>query len=376
MSNSSETRSVFWSGPASKDGCLRLLDQRELPQKFDFMDCKTVDSVADAIFTMAVRGAPAIGAAGGFGMAIGAFASEAKDNDTLLKDLVSARKILNQARPTAVNLEWATGRIEELATMLSGKGMDACIIRRAVYDEAQALADDDIRINRAIGGFGAAVVPNKANILHHCNTGALATVGHGTAIGVIYSCQEQRKDIHVWVDETRPRLQGARLTAFELMRAKVPMHLIADNAAGHLMYEGKVDVIVFGADRVAANGDVVNKIGTYKIAVCGRENGVPVYACVPTPTIDLGIKTGREIVIENRTSKEVTHIGEECIAPEGCQVYNPAFDVTPYKYLTGIITEEGICYPPFFKSLAEAKITAEKRLRANWEVRVEEYLKR
>jgi methylthioribose-1-phosphate isomerase len=181
------------------------------------------------------------------------------------------------------------------------------------------------------------------------------------------------KDIHVWVDETRPRLQGARLTAFELMRAKVPMHLIADNAAGHLMYEGKVDIIVFGADRVAANGDVVNKIGTYKLAVCGKENGVPVYACVPTPTIDLTIKAGKDIIIEERSSKEVTHIGDEVVAPAGCPVYNPAFDVTPFKYLTGIVTEEGICYPPFEKSLAEAKKKAETRLREVWEKRKLEY---
>ncbi len=208
--------------------------------------------------------------------------------------------------------------------------------------------------------FGAEIVPENANILHHCNTGSLATVAIGTALGVIYECHQQNKNIHVWVDETRPRLQGARLTAWELMREGVPLHLIADNAAGHLMMTGKVDLVLFGADRVAANGDVANKIGTYKLAVVAAENKIPVYAVVPTSTIDFSFATGETIPIEERCEEEVANVGTQRIAPENCPVYNPAFDVTPHKYLTGIITEKGICYPPFDKSL---RATLENRSR-------------
>lgn len=229
-------------------------------------------------------------------------------------------------------------------------------------EAAQALAEEDVAINRRLSQFGAEVVPHGANILHHCNTGALATVDIGTAIGVIYEAHTQGKNVHVWVDETRPRLQGARLTAWELMREGVPMHLIADNAAGYLMLAGKVDVVLFGADRVARNGDVVNKIGTYKLAVVAKENHVPVYACVPTSTIDLTFLDGRTIPIEERSAEEVTMVGSVRIAPENCPVFNPAFDVTPSTYLTGIVTEEGICYPPFDVSLAKAKAAAEKRM--------------
>lgn len=228
---------------------------------------------------------------------------------------------------------------------------------------AQALAEEDVAINKRLSEFGAEVVPRGANVLHHCNTGALATVDIGTAIGVIYECHRQGKGVHVWVDETRPRLQGARLSAWELLREGVPMHLIADNAAGHLMLAGKVDVVLFGADRVAANGDVVNKIGTYKLAVVAKENAVPVFACVPTSTIDLTFADASGIPIEEREAEEVTVVGGVRIAPPDCPVYNPAFDVTPHKYLTGIITEEGVCYPPFTESLARAKAKAEQRQR-------------
>jgi methylthioribose-1-phosphate isomerase len=220
-----------------------------------------------------------------------------------------------------------------------------------------------VAINRQMGFNGAAVVPDGANLLHHCNTGALAAVDFGTALGVVYACKEQGKQIHVWVDETRPRLQGARLTAWELMRAEIPMHLIADNAAGHLMRAGKVDVVIFGADRIAANGDVANKIGTYKVAVVARENGIPVYCVAPTSTVDLALASGEQIPIEERSAEEVTHIEGVTFAPQGVPVYNPAFDVTPHKYLTGIVTEEGICYPPITQSLRRAKETAEQRIR-------------
>lgn len=229
---------------------------------------------------------------------------------------------------------------------------------------AQALAEEDVDINRRLSEFGATIVSPGSNILHHCNTGALATVDIGTALGVIYECHKQGKGIHVWVDETRPRLQGARLTAWELMREGVPMHLIADNAAGYLMLSGKVDVVLFGADRVAANGDVVNKIGTYKLAVVAKENKIPVFACVPTSTIDLTFLNAMTIPIEERDALEVTCIRGVQIAPDNCPVFNPAFDITPHHYLTGIITEEGICYPPFETSLANAKAKAEQRTHA------------
>ena len=283
-----------------------------------------------------------------------------------VEKLAATKKYLDSARPTAVNLEWATGRIMELVQLLHTR-TNPTKLAELILREAKEVADQDREINRRLGDYGAKIVPNKANILHHCNTGALATIGRGTALGVIYTAFEQGKDVHVWVDETRPRLQGAKLTTFELMHAGVPLHLIPDNAAGLLMYQGKVDLIVFGADRVAANGDVANKVGTMKVAICGKEMGVPVYACVPTPTIDLNIASGRDIVIEERSPEEVVVVGSTRLAPEGCPVFNPAFDVTPAKYLTGIITEEGICYPPFEKSLAEAKARAEARTREAWE---------
>ena len=357
--------SVSWTGPVDATGYIRMLDQRGLPLKISDIVCKSLEDVHEAIFNMTIRGAPAIGAAGGYGMALAALQTAFKTSQELVDKLKETKKYLDSARPTAVNLEWATGRLLELATVFQPDFAPAQLAQ-LVHREAVSLADQDIVINKRIGSFGAAIVPKGANIIHHCNTGSLATVGHGTALGVIYSAFETDKSIHVWVDETRPRLQGAKLTAFELMQAGVPMHLVADGTAGHLMYEGKVDLVVFGADRVAANGDVANKIGTMKLAVCAREFGVPVYACVPTPTIDLAVATGRQIHIEERTGKEVTHVGAEQVAPDGCQVYNPAFDVTPHKYLTGIITEEGICYPPFERSLRKAKEAAEARLRQEW----------
>jgi methylthioribose-1-phosphate isomerase len=351
-------RTVFWD-----NGQVKMIDQRVLPAEYTVVAFDTVAGVAHSIYDMTVRGAPAIGAAGAYGMALAAATSPAIDRDSLLADLRSAKSILDAARPTAVNLSWATTRLLERAKQQDMQSPDA--IRTALLAEAEALADEDVEINRRIGYFGADVVPDGANILHHCNTGALATVDFGTALGVIFACQEQGKQVHVWVDETRPRLQGARLTAWELMRAEVPMHLIADNAAGHLMRSGRVDVVLYGADRVAANGDVANKIGSYKLAVTARENGIPVYSVVPTSTIDLNLPSGDAIPIEERDAEEVTHINGVAIAPEGVPVYNPAFDVTPHRYLTGIITEEGVCYPPFRVSLRRAKEAAEARIRTN-----------
>ena len=352
-------RTVFW-----QDNRVAMIDQRRLPGELVIATFDTVAEVARSIREMYVRGAPAIGATGAYGMVVAAQASAATDAAGLLADLAAAKTTLDAARPTAVNLSWATARLLEVAEAQTSAGAPPAAITAALLAEAAALADEDVAINRRMGFHGAEVVPDGANILHHCNTGTLAAVDFGTALGVVYACQEQGKQIHVWVDETRPRLQGARLTAWELMRAEVPMHLIADNAAGYLMRSGKVDVVLYGADRVAANGDVANKIGTYKVSVVARENGIPVYAVVPTSTIDLSLPDGDHIPIEERGAEEVTHIGDTVIAPEGVPVYNPAFDVTPHRYLTGIITEEGICYPPFTQSLRRAKETAEARVRA------------
>jgi methylthioribose-1-phosphate isomerase len=348
-------RTLWW-----EDNQLKMVDQRILPLTYDVLSYDDYRDVADAITDMVVRGAPAIGAAGGFGMALAARQSAARDRDGLLADLTAAKKTLDAARPTAVNLSWATARIMDFAEQRN----QVSELVEGILAEAQRIADEDVEINRRIGAHGAEIVPDGANILTHCNAGALATVDFGTTLGVVRAAGEQGKKIHVWVDETRPRLQGARLTAWELMHDEIPMTLIADNAAGMLMRLGRVQVVLYGADRVAANGDVANKIGSYKLAVLAKENGIPCYAVVPTPTIDLSLAHGDLIPIEERGAEEVTMVGVERIAPEGVAVYNPAFDVTPHRYLTGIITEEGICYPPFEISLRKAVEAAEARRQA------------
>uniref|UniRef100_A0A7S3PG52 Methylthioribose-1-phosphate isomerase n=1 Tax=Aplanochytrium stocchinoi TaxID=215587 RepID=A0A7S3PG52_9STRA len=363
---SERPRTVFWvKNPdnASGDGWVKMIDQRQLPSVLTHSECKSYEEVSKCIKEMHVRGAPAIGAAGAYGMAVAAQGwRNSSDVKGLVKCLKEAKEVLDASRPTAVNLTWATSRLLEFAENLMSEGLTVSDIRELLLKEAEALADEDIEINKRMGRIGATVVPENSNILHHCNTGALATVDWGTAIGVIYECHAQKKNIHVWVDETRPRLQGARLSAWELMREGVPLHLIADNAAGLLMLNGKIDIVLYGADRVAANGDVANKIGTYKLSVVARENGIPVYPVVPTSTIDLNITTGSDIPIEERSPEEVTTVGGVRIAPENVPVYNPAFDVTPHRYVTGIITEEGICYPPFEMSLRDAKKKAEARI--------------
>ncbi|MCS6842822.1 MAG: S-methyl-5-thioribose-1-phosphate isomerase [Caldilineales bacterium] len=349
-------RTLWW-----EDGQLKMIDQRLLPLRHEIVSFDDYRAVAKAITDMVVRGAPAIGAAGAYGLALAARQSTARTREGLLADLAAAKRVLDAARPTAVNLTWATRRLFNLAQRLTDAEPDA--LRAALLAEAERLANEDVEINRRMGAHGAAVIPHGANILHHCNTGSLATVDYGTALGVVRAAWERGNPVHVWVDETRPRLQGARLTAWELMQDGIPMTLIADNAAGHLMRSGKVDVVLFGADRVAANGDVANKIGTYKLAVLAKENGIPCYAVVPTSTVDLSLPSGDHIPIEERPWEEVTHIDGVQIAPDDVRVYNPAFDVTPHRYLTGIITEEGICYPPFEISLRRAKEAAEARIR-------------
>lgn len=363
-----EVRPVYF-----EEDKLFLIDQKILPQEFKVVSASTVEEVYSYIKDMTVRGAPAIGAAGAFGIAMAAAASKATTVPDLVAELSKTKDYLDSSRPTAVNLMWATGRLVEIAKAYAElENMDVAKLTKVMADEAQLLAEEDVEINRSLAKFGAELVPVGANVLHHCNTGALATVDIGTALGVIYESHKAGKNIHVWVDETRPRLQGAKLTAWELMRGGVPMHLIVDSAAGMLMANGKVDIFLFGADRVAANGDVANKVGTYKNAVVARENGVPVYACVPTSTVDLTIASGKEIPIEERCAEEVTGEKENRTAPEGVPVFNPAFDVTPAKYLTGIITEVGVCYPPFNVSLKKAKEQAEAMRKEAWLKKLEE----
>lgn len=332
-------RSVEWH-----NGRVRMIDQRLLPAQFQKLECENYQEVAEAIRDMAIRGAPAIGGAAAFGMAVAAHCSQAENRDELLADLREAANTLRAARPTAVNLSWAVARLMRRA---ESEG-DAAAIRKAMLEEAQALADEDVEINRRLGQHGAALVQDGDTILHHCNTGGLATVDYGTALGVIRTAHEQGKQIHVLVDETRPRLQGARLTTWELQQLGVPFTLIVDNAAGHFLRTGQVDIVLVGADRVAANGDVANKIGTYKLALAAHDNGVPFYPCVPTSTIDLALPSGDDIPIEQRPAEEITGVTYQGqpIASEDVHVSNPAFDVTPYRYVSGIVTENGIAYPP------------------------------
>ena len=338
-------RTVEWD----PKGAVKMIDQRRLPLELVVLELADPAEGAAAIEDMAIRGAPAIGAAAAFGLALAARQSRAGSRQALLADLESAAGLLRATRPTAINLFWAIDRMLRCAQSVGGHGPQAVV--EALIAEAQCIADEDVEINRRIGAHGAALVEDGFRILTHCNAGALATVDYGTALAVVRTAHEQGKGIHVWVDETRPRLQGARLTAWELMNEGIPMTLIADNVAGHLLRTGQVDLVVVGSDRTVANGDVANKIGTYKLAVLARENGVPFYAAVPTSTIDLSIQHGDDIPIEERSAEEVTHPGGCQVAPDGVPVLNLAFDVTPHRYVTGIITENGVAYPPFKQSL-------------------------
>ena len=339
-------RTVLWS-----EGAVHMIDQRVLPARFEIAVLRDYREVARAISDMVVRGAPAIGAAAAFGLALAARQTTTDDRLALLREIETAASVLRGARPTAANLGWALDRLLRVA---AGDGLESADdVRRVLLQEAQQLADEDIEVNKRIGAHGAALVADGDTILHHCNTGALATVDYGTALGVIRAAHEQGKGVHVLVDETRPRLQGARLTAWELKRLGVPFDLIVDNAAGHFMRTGQVDAVLVGADRVAANGDVANKIGTYKLAVVAKENGVPFYPVVPTSTIDLSLANGDLIPIEERAASEVLdlQLEGEPVVPEGITARNPAFDVTPHRYITAIVTEKGVVYPPFQRNL-------------------------
>ncbi len=340
-------RTVEWDGDAVK-----MIDQRALPWELAFVRLETVEAVAESIRNMTVRGAPAIGAAAGFGMALAARQSAATTVDALVDDLQNHADLLKSSRPTAVNLAWAVDKLMGIA--VSGEFNSADDIRDVLLGTAQRIADDDVAVNSRMGSNGAALVQDGATILHHCNTGALATVDYGTALGVIRAAFERGKQIHVLLDETRPRLQGSRLSAWELEQLGISYDIIPDTAAGYYMGKGEVDIILVGADRIAANGDFANKIGTYQLAILAKEHGIPFYTVAPTSTIDLSLSSGAEIPIEERNPAEVTTPYGNPIVPETFRARNPAFDVTPQRYLTGIVTENGIAKPPYNRSLARA----------------------
>jgi methylthioribose-1-phosphate isomerase len=339
-------RTVEW-----RDGAVRLIDQRELPRQLRFLDCLTVDKVCEAITSLAVRGAPALGATGGYGVALACATAGGPGvpEATLLRVAAEAADRLIATRPTAVNLAWGVRRVLAAAESAAGGGAEA--VGRAALEEAERLADQDVADNRALGRHGAALVPDGAQVLTHCNAGALACVGYGTALGVIRAAAEAGKNPRVWVDETRPVLQGARLTAWELDRLGITATLVADVMAGSLMASGDVDLVVVGADRVAANGDVANKIGTYSLAVLAAHHGIPFYVAAPTATIDLATVTGAAIPVEERSPDEVHQIGRFRLSPPGMAALNRAFDVTPAALVTAIVTELGVARPRYDESL-------------------------
>jgi methylthioribose-1-phosphate isomerase len=319
-----------------------MIDQTRLPRETVFVTCRSYGEVADAIKTMIIRGAPAIGVAAAMGVAIGVERSE-DDFDLICSTLAATR-------PTAVNLFWGIERMRRLHATLAGQSRAE--VASALIAEARRVKDEDVAICMAIGSHGAPLVPDGKTVLTHCNAGALATAGYGTALGVIRAAVAAGKKIDVFADETRPFLQGARLTAWELQEDGIPTTLITDNMAGHFLKSGRIGCVVVGADRIAGNGDVANKIGTYGVAVLAKENGVPFYVAAPISTLDLTLSSGDQIPIEERSSKEVTEVYGVPVAPEGIAVLNPAFDVTPNRYVAGIITEKGVAYPPFTESLA------------------------
>lgn len=341
------TRTVRWSD----DGVV-LLDQTALPAEERYVTCDTPERVARAIATLEVRGAPAIGVAGAMGVALAALRSPAADVLGLLADVDDAARDIVATRPTAVNLAWAVDRVLDAARAAAGDGPDA--VRQAAVRTAQWLADDDLARCRAIGDAGAPLFEGVDQVLTHCNAGALATVGYGTALGVIRSAHRVNPDLHVWVDETRPVLQGARITAYELARDGIANTVIADGVAASLMAGGRVAAAVVGADRIAANGDVANKIGTYSVAVNCHHHGLPFYVAAPLSTIDLDTATGADIVVEERDPDEVRRYREQLLTPAGAAVHNPAFDVTPAELVTAIITEVGVLRPPYGPAIRDA----------------------
>jgi methylthioribose-1-phosphate isomerase len=328
-----------------------FIDQTKLPTEEVYVTCTTHQQVADVIRNMVVRGAPAIGVAAAMGIALGMKNSNAENGADLKKDFDQICETIRQTRPTAVNLFWAIRRMTEKFESLRARPIAQ--IKQALIEEAQRVHAEDIAANQAMGRHGATLMPSSGGVLTHCNAGALATAGYGTALGVIRAAVEAGKKIHVYADETRPFLQGSRLTAWELMKDGIPTTVISDNMAGVMMQQGKIGAIVVGADRIAANGDVANKIGTYTVAVLAKEHGIPFYVAAPISTVDLATPDGSKIPIEQRNAREVTHIAGKQMVPDGVEIENPAFDVTPAKYVTAVITERGIARAPYGQSLSE-----------------------
>jgi methylthioribose-1-phosphate isomerase len=331
------------------DSGVVFIDQTKLPTEETYVTCTTHQQVADVIRNMVVRGAPAIGVAAAMGIALGLQNSKAENGADLKKDFDQICESIRQTRPTAVNLFWAIRRMQEKYERLRVQQIPQ--IKQSLIEEAQRMHAEDIAANQAMGRHGATLMPASGGVLTHCNAGALATAGYGTALGVIRAAVEQGKKIHVYADETRPFLQGSRLTAWELMKDGIPTTVISDNMAGAMMKQGKIGAIVVGADRIAANGDVANKIGTYTVAVLAKEHGIPFYVAAPISTVDLETPDGSKIPIEQRNAKEVTHIAGKQMVPDGVSIENPAFDVTPAKYVAAIITERGIARAPYEDSL-------------------------
>jgi methylthioribose-1-phosphate isomerase len=336
-----------------RDDAVVMIDQRKLPGVEVYVSCKTAPEVAKAIKTMVIRGAPAIGVAAAMGIALGMRRSKASGTKQFTTEFQKTCELMAATRPTAVNLFWAIDRMKDVFADAAHSGCSVDEIKQRLEAAALRIHDEDVESCRAMGAFGAALVPDEARILTHCNAGALATAGYGTALGVIRAAAEQGKRVAVLADETRPFLQGARLTAWELVKDGIDTTVITDNMAGAMMRLGQVNLVVVGADRIAANGDVANKVGTYGVAVLAREHGIPFYVAAPISTIDLNTADGSRIPIEERADREVTHVGSSRLTPEGARIRNPAFDVTPAKYVTAIITERGIARAPFAESLAQ-----------------------
>jgi methylthioribose-1-phosphate isomerase len=332
-----------------KANLVYLIDQRKLPRKEEWLVCRTIEEVIAAIRDMAIRGAPAIGIAGAMGLALGARSIQAKEYGTFRGEFLKMAMEMELARPTAVNLRWSVERMRTLVEGMRERRVGE--IKNALTRESQIILEQDIEINRRIGQNGLVLIPDKAAILTHCNAGALATGGYGTALGVIRAAHEAGKGIQVMVDETRPLLQGMRLTAFELMEEKIPAQVIVDSAAGYLMRKGKVDLVIIGADRIASNGDTANKVGSYQLAVLAKENRIPFYIAAPLSTFDITLQRGDQIPIEERDPKEVVTFAGCELGPEGIKAYNPAFDITPAKYISAIITEKGVLRPPFRRNI-------------------------
>src|ERR1700738_4530665 len=342
------------------DKGVRFIDQTKLPTEETYVTCKTYEQVADVIRNMVVRGAPAIGVAAAMGIALGMKNSKAETGGDLKREFDQICEVIGKTRPTAVNLFWAIRRMRDKFEMLRARPLAQ--IKQSLIEEARRMHAEDIAANQAMGRHGATLMPASGGVLTHCNAGALATCGYGTALGVIRAAVEQGKKIHVYANETRPFLQGSRLTAWEVMKDKIPTTVISDNMAGAMMKQGKIAAIVVGADRIAANGDVANKIGTYTVAVLAKEHNIPFYVAPPFSTIDMETPDGSKIPIEERNPKEVTHIAGKQMVPDGVEIENPAFDVTPAKYVTAIITEKGIARAPYgdsLRKLAGAESTVE-----------------